>query len=76
MLATSRCMRAHGVSGFPDPTLAPPGNPEAFSIAMGHDGVFLAVPRTINVNSPGFERAASVCEFGPGGRRTQPVPAS
>ena len=27
-------------------------------------GVFLAVPRTIDVNSPAFQRAASACRFG------------
>jgi hypothetical protein len=68
MVATSRCMRAHGVSGFPDPTVSPPANPGAYSLAMGRDGVFLAVPRTIDVNSPVFQRAASACRFGaPGG---------
>ena len=51
MLATSECMRAHGVSGFPDPTTSPPSRPADFSIAMGRGGAFLAVPRTIDINS-------------------------
>jgi hypothetical protein len=64
MLALSRCMRAHGVSGFPDPTLSPPADPAADSIAMGRGGVFLAVPRTINTGSPVFQSAAKACGFG------------
>jgi hypothetical protein len=65
MLALAECMRAHGVSGFPDPTLSAPANPGAFSIAMGRGGVFLAVPRTINPASPVFQSAARACRFGP-----------
>ncbi len=65
MLATSTCMRAHGVAGFPDPTLSPPGDLGAYSIAMGRGGVFLAVPRTIDPTSPVFQSAAKACRFGP-----------
>ncbi len=65
MLATSECMRAHGVSGFPDPTVSPPADPGAYSIAIGRGGVFLAVPRTIDPASPVFQSAAKVCRFGP-----------
>jgi hypothetical protein len=64
MLATSECMRAHGVSGFADPTLVPPADPGAYSIAMGRGGVFLAVPRTIDTASPVFRSAARGCRFG------------
>lgn len=65
MLAVSECMRAHGVSGFPDPTLTPPVNLAADSIAMGRGGVFLVVPRTIDTASPVFQSAAKDCRFGP-----------
>jgi hypothetical protein len=58
-------MRVHGVSGFPDPTLGPPpSSPQEFSIAMGRDGVSLLVPKTIDVSSPAFKRAAVACHFG------------
>lgn len=77
MLAVSKCMRAHGVSGFPDPTVgAPPSSLEEFSIAMGRGGVSLLVPKTIDVSSPAFKQAASTCRFGAllgAGRRT-PAP--
>jgi hypothetical protein len=57
-------MRAHGVSGFPDPTTgAPPSNPTGDVAAGG--GVFIAVPSTIDTNSPAFKRAATACRFGP-----------
>jgi hypothetical protein len=77
MLAVSKCMRAHGVSSFPDPTLGPPpSSPPEFSIAMGRGGVSLLVPNTIDVTSPAFKQAAAACQFGAllgGGRRT-PAP--
>jgi hypothetical protein len=65
MLAVSKCMRAHDVSGFPDPTLGPPPpNPQEYSIAMGRGGVSLLVPRTIDVSSPVFKQAAIACRLG------------
>ena len=78
MLAMSKCMRAHGVSGFPDPTLGPPpSNPQEFAIAMGRDGVSLLVPKTTSVSSPAFKQAATTCRFGAllsGGQRS-PAPS-
>jgi hypothetical protein len=65
LLAISTCMRAHGVSGFPDPTPGPPpSSPQDFSIAIGRGGVSLLVPNTINVRSPAFKQAAITCGFG------------
>ena len=67
LVQTSACMRSHGVTGFPDPTTAPPANPRDYSIATGfggpHGGLFLLVPKTIDVNSPAFRRAAKACSF-------------
>ena len=61
----SECMRRHGVSGFPDPTLKPPSIPNRgeYSIVDDRDGAVLAVPRTINPSSPVFKRAATACGF-------------
>ena len=68
MLQIAECMRAHDVSGFPDPTTTPPSSPAAGGIALGHDGVFLVVPSKIEINSPAFKQAAATCHFGgPGG---------
>jgi hypothetical protein len=64
MLAVSKCMRAHGVTGFPDPTPGPaPSNLQEFSIAIGRGGVSLLVPKTIDISSPAFKQAATTCHF-------------
>jgi hypothetical protein len=76
MLAVSKCMRAHGVSGFPDPTVGPPpSNPQEFAIAIGRDGVSLLVPKTIDVSSPAFKQAATTCQFGAPLGKGQRTPA-
>jgi hypothetical protein len=64
MLAISKCMRAHGVTGFPDPTTTPPSSAGGFSQALGRGGLFLVVPDTINSNSPAFKEAGVACHFG------------
>jgi hypothetical protein len=65
LVATSECMRGHGVTGFPDPITAngPPSNPRDYSIAAGIGDLWLLVPRTIDVNSPAFKQAANACDF-------------
>jgi hypothetical protein len=67
LFRTSACMRAHGVTGFPDPTTEQPTNPQAYSIAVGiggpSGGLFLLVPKTIDANSPAFKSAAKTCGF-------------
>lgn len=65
LLTISRCMRAKGISGFPDPTTSPPSSRADHSNIMGHDGAFLAIPNSIDVLSPWFEQAAATCNFGP-----------
>jgi hypothetical protein len=65
LIATSQCMRKHGVSGFPDPitSATPPSNPQNCSIAEGTGNLWLLVPNTININSPAFKQAATACKF-------------
>jgi hypothetical protein len=48
-LAFSRCMRAHGVPDFPDPTFQKGG------------GIFLRVGPGANPQSPAFQRAQTAC---------------
>lgn len=70
ILAISECMRAHGVAGFPDPTTTPPGSPAGYGVVIGYNGVFLAVPSTIDMRSPAVKQAAIACHFAapePGG---------
>lgn len=63
MLKLSECMRAHGVTAFPDPTSGPPSTPPAGGgIAFGSPGVFLSVPNSL-IDSPAFTQAAKTCGF-------------
>jgi len=63
-LKFSECMRAHGVTGFPDPTTSPPPSLSGYS-AVIRRGDYLAIPDTINMASPTYKRAAAACRFGP-----------
>jgi hypothetical protein len=62
------CMRAHGLTTFPDPTTSPPSKlptPEAVFLG-GPDGVFALTAST--VQSPAFKHAAAACGFPSFGR--------
>ena len=63
-LKFSECMRAHGVTGFPDPTASPPPSLSGYS-AVIRRGVYLAIPDRINMASPSYRRASAACRFGP-----------
>jgi hypothetical protein len=67
LFTLARCMRAHGVSGFPDPVASPPANPAGLAIAFGRPGAFLVIPDTLNPRSPTFRQAATTCGM-PGAR--------
>lgn len=65
--ATARCMRAHGVSGYPDPIISnkPPTslNPADYSSIEAGNGIIIAIPKSIDESSPAFQRAARTCGF-------------
>jgi hypothetical protein len=63
VLKISQCMRRHGIADFPDPTTKLPSGPSGYSEVLDRDGVVLAVPDTIDVQSPAYQRAASACGF-------------
>ena len=63
MLHVSRCMRAHGISRFPDPTLSPPSGRAGYSRISSNGVAWLAIPDTIDVRSPVFEQAAHACDL-------------
>ena len=63
MLHISRCMRAHGISGFPDPTLSPPSSRAGYSAIRSNGAAWLAIPDSIDVRSPAFKQAANACSF-------------
>lgn len=65
MLQTARCMRAHGIPDFPDPTTSPPGRGGTGGprLVLGRDGLFLALPAGMNPGTPAFRSAAAACHF-------------
>jgi hypothetical protein len=71
LLQVSECMRSHGITEFPDPHSGSPPPNGGYSGAVTAGGYYLAIPSSINVNSPAFEQAAAACKFGP---RGAPVP--
>lgn len=64
-LKIAQCMRAHGVTGFPDPTTKPPANasPARYSVIEDRNGVVTAIPKSVNPQSPAFTQAAATCHF-------------
>ena len=67
LLRLAQCMRAHGLTTFPDPTSTPPsaghGSPgRGIGLAFGSPGAFIAVPQSL-IQSPAFSQAAAVCGF-------------
>lgn len=63
---TAQCMREHGVSGFPDPIIQtgqPDLNPANYSSIEAGGGIIIAIPKSINEQSPAFQRAAKACQF-------------
>jgi hypothetical protein len=57
------CMRAHGISQFPDPTTTrPPVSAIAGAqVITDFDGAYLVFPSTLNMESPAYTRAAAAC---------------
>jgi hypothetical protein len=66
---TAECMRRHGVPQFPDPIISdkPPYdlnlNPADYSEVTAGGGLIIALPVSINPQSPAFAKAAKACEF-------------
>jgi signal transduction histidine kinase len=61
--AVSECMRARGVSRFPDPTTSFPRRFQFFGEISDRDGALLEIPAAIDQGSPAFIRAATACGF-------------
>jgi hypothetical protein len=66
-LKIARCMRAHGISNFPDPRTSVPADPFGSGAGTGVisdiEGVILVFPGTIDQQSPVFASAAAACAF-------------
>jgi len=61
-LAFARCMRSHGVTGFPDPAFTSPRNAPRVLVLRG---MVFAISQTIDPKSPAFRQAASACGVSP-----------
>jgi hypothetical protein len=61
LLALARCMRAHGVPDFADPTSSPP--PPSGGNAIGGDGTYLSLGTAGERRSPTYKRAAAACRL-------------
>jgi len=66
-LAAATCMRAHGIPDFPDPrtgvALGRDSSHPVPGTTVTQDGVSFVIPASINVQSPMFTHAASVCHL-------------
>jgi hypothetical protein len=59
LLALAKCMRAHGVLDFSDPTSSPP--PPSGGNAVGGNGWYLSLGTAQERQSPEFKNAATAC---------------
>ncbi|MGH2889569.1 MAG: hypothetical protein ACRDNJ_08070 [Solirubrobacteraceae bacterium] len=61
----AQCMREHGVTGYPDPIIsnASPAslNPANYSSIEAGNGMIIAIPKSINEQSPAFLNAQKAC---------------
>jgi hypothetical protein len=64
MLALAECMRRHGLTTFPDPTIASGGVPTGPAIVI--NGYEFKLGPGLDPQSPAFQRAMTACG-GPGG---------
>lgn len=56
------CMRAHGISGFPDPEATMPSRPPAgIRVITDYDGAILLFPTTLNMEAPAYRKALTAC---------------
>jgi hypothetical protein len=61
LLTLAKCMRAHGVPSFSDPTSSPP--PPSSGNAIGGNGWFLSLGTQQERQSPAYKRAAAACQL-------------
>jgi hypothetical protein len=57
------CMRAHGISEFPDPRASMPAHidPGAYQVITNYDGAILLFPVTLGIGSPAYREALTAC---------------
>jgi predicted small lipoprotein YifL len=60
-VAFAKCMRKHGLPGFPDPTTTPPPATPGADTYIGRDGMIFALGPGLTFQSPQFQQAADAC---------------
>jgi hypothetical protein len=63
LLKAARCMRAHGVTDFPDPSTTMPSTHGFQGVISVRDGAILVFPGSLDMQSPAFTQAAAACHF-------------
>jgi hypothetical protein len=62
------CMRAHGISGLPDPRPdPPPSQSNLYGTLKGDGGYWVGIPSATNAHSPAFMQLATACGESPNG---------
>jgi hypothetical protein len=62
LVRIARCMRAHGISGFPDPrTSAPATLPPGIAVLTNFDGAIMLFPQTLDMQAPAYRQALTAC---------------
>ncbi len=68
-VAISKCMRAHRVPNWPDPTTHVPFNvnAEGYGVtgAVPNSNLVYLIPKSINIASPAVKQAGKGCQFTP-----------
>jgi hypothetical protein len=63
LLKDALCMRRHGISQFPDPATTMPSLTHFAGVISDRDGAILVFPKSLDMQSPAFTRAAAACKF-------------
>jgi hypothetical protein len=63
MVKFAECVRQHGISHFPDPTLTPPASS---SPVIDAAGIYFVLPPGLNVRAPAVKAALQACGTGHG----------
>ena len=62
MLAVAKCMRAHRVPNWPDPTTYLPSSPNGYREIIDHNGGIFLIPPSIDIQSPAVKQAETACQ--------------
>lgn len=73
VFAMAQCMRAHGVSNFPDPTSGPGGPGLSVNTSPGSSAVTV---NGVTFTGPAFQAATKACKCGPPGGAGPKISAS